>query len=109
PRIGFAWNFIDRMVLRGGIGETILGDEINNGSSGFSASTGYNNSNDAGITPYTACPQGAATPGYPNCVGGPGFANPIASVAQPTGSSLGLQQSLGNSISFYNPNYHTPQ
>jgi hypothetical protein len=109
PRVGFAWNVVDRLVLRGGIGETILGDEINNGTSGFSASTGYTNSNDGGITPYTACPQGAATPGYPNCTGGLGLANPIASVAQPTGSSLGLQQSLGNSISFYNPNYHTPQ
>jgi len=107
PRIGFAYNFIDRMVLRGGIGQTVLTDESTNGSSGFSTSTTYNNSNDGGVTPYTVCPQGAATPGYPNCTGGAGFANPIPAQAKPTGSSLGLEQSLGSGVSFYNPNYHT--
>ena len=107
PRIGFAYNIIDRLVLRGGIGQTVLTDESTNGSSGFSASTAYTNSNDGGITPYTVCPQGAATPGYPNCTGGLGFANPIPTQAQPTGSSLGLTQNLGSSVSFYNPNYHT--
>ena len=109
PRAGFAWAFRDRFVLRGGFGETILTDENNNGLSGFSTSTAYNNSNDGGITPYTVCPQGTSTPGYPNCTGGPGFAYPIAKVAQPTGSSLGLEQNLGSTVSFYNLNYHTPQ
>ena len=102
PRIGFAYAATDRIVLRGGVGENYLGDESNNGNSGFSSGTTYTNSVD-GITPYTACATGSVAAGI--CAG-PGFANPIAAVSQPTGSSLGYLQSLGNGVSFYNPNYH---
>ena len=95
PRVGFAYAITDRMSIRGGIGQNYLNDTSNNGNSGFSSSTPYTNSLDNGLTPYTATT-------------GVGLSAPIATVIQPTGSSLGYLQNLGTSLSFYNPQYHLP-
>lgn len=95
PRIGFAYAIGSRMSLRGGLGEDFINDFSENPSVEFGSSTSYTNSLDNGLTPYTATT-------------GQGLSNPIPFVLQPTGSSLGYYQSLGSSLSFYNPRYHIP-
>ncbi|MDR3738579.1 MAG: carboxypeptidase regulatory-like domain-containing protein [Terracidiphilus sp.] len=95
PRIGFAYALNNRMSIRGGIGESYLNDLSSNSSAGFSASTSYTNSLDNGITPYTATT-------------GQGLSNPFPTFQQPTGSSLGYMQNLGQSFSFINPQLHVP-
>lgn len=95
PRVGFAYAITDRMSIRGGIGETYMSDTSTNDASGFSSSTSYTNSIDNGVTPYTAST-------------GLGLRNPLSTVLQPTGSSLGYLQNLGSSFSYYNPRFHIP-
>ena len=95
PRIGFAYALSDKMSVRGGIGENYTADQSVNGSDGFSSSTGYNNSLNNGLTPYTATT-------------GQGLSNPIPVIPQPVGSARGALQDLGQSVSFFNPNYKIP-
>ena len=95
PRIGFAYALSDKMSLRGGVGESYISDQANNGSDGFSSSASYTNSLDNGVTPYTATT-------------GLGLSNPIPVVPLPSGASLGYSQDLGKSFSFLNPNYQIP-
>ncbi len=95
PRIGFAYAITDRMVLRGGIGANYLNDQSTDSTDGFSASTTYTNSLNGGLTPYTSTT-------------GQGFSDPLATIIQPNGNSLGLLQDLDKGISFYNHNYHVP-
>lgn len=95
PRVGFAYAITPKMSIRGGIGQNYLNDSYSNPTSGFSSSTGYNNSLDGGITPYTATT-------------GAGLSNPYPAVIKPTGFSRGYLQNLGQGISFWNPNYHIP-
>ena len=96
PRIGFAYAITDRMVIRGGFGANYLNDQTTDSTDGFSSSTSYNNSNNGGLTPYTATN------------GGYGFSEPIPTLIQPSGSSLGYMQDLDKGISFTNPNFHVP-
>ena len=109
PRVGFAYRINDRMTLRGGAGMNYMSDQTTNGTTGFSTSSAYGNSVDNGVTPYTACPQGTSTPGYPNCTGGLGLANPIPLVAKPLGSALGYSVNVGNGITYTNPHYQLPR
>jgi hypothetical protein len=102
PRIGFAYEITPTMSIRGGVGESFFYDKSVGGSDGFSTSTSYISTMDNGMTPYTGCSTGSLSAG--TC-SGPGFTNPIATVLQPTGSSLGYLQDLGSSLSFYNPHY----
>jgi hypothetical protein len=95
PRIGFAYALTDRLSLHGGVGENYLSDRSTNGDFGFYGTTTYNPSTNNGLTPYTATNAG-------------GFSDPILVVEQPTGSSLGYLEALGQSISFFNPHYHIP-
>ena len=95
PRVGFAYALTDRLVLHGGVGENYLSDQSTNGNDGFFSSTSYIASTNNGLTPYTA-------------TNGGGFTDPIATVVQPTGASLGLLQDVGKSITFTNPHLHIP-
>jgi hypothetical protein len=95
PRAGFAYALSDKMSIRGGIGESYISDQANNGSDGYSSSASYTNSLDNGVTPYTATT-------------GQGLSNPIPVVPLPSGASLGYLQDLGKSFKFYNPNYNIP-
>jgi hypothetical protein len=95
PRVGFAYAFKPTMSLRGFVAKNYLLDESVNGSTGFSTSTGYQNSPDGGLTPYTATT-------------GQGLSNPYPAVVQPSGTSKGYLTNIGNSFSFMNPNYHIP-
>jgi hypothetical protein len=91
PRVGFAYSLTKKTVIRGGIGDTFIqfaGQGYNNG---FSQSTNYVSSTDGGYLPNGAT-----------------LSNPIPSIAQPAGASLGLESQLGNNISVSNRNFKTP-
>ncbi len=95
PRIGFAYAISDKMSVRGGIAESYISDQQNNGSDGFSSYANYTNSLNNGVTPYTSTT-------------GQGLSNPIPVVPQPTAASKGYLEDLGNGFSFTNPTYHIP-
>lgn len=95
PRVGFAYSPNSKTVIRGGFGMYFgsLGvrqsDPI---QPGYSLTTQIVPSNDGGVT-FAAS---LANP-FPN-----GF-------LQPTGSSLGALTSVGNGVSFFNPNAAAPR
>ncbi len=90
PRIGFAYGLTDKIVLRGGFGEVFQNSDAFPIQTGFSSSTSYVGSPDGGQTPID------------------NLSNPLASVVQPSGASLGLLTSLGNGQSYINPNFKIP-
>jgi outer membrane receptor protein involved in Fe transport len=92
PRIGASYRLGNNTVLRGGFGTNYSVTFQTGGNTGFSATTGYVSSNDAGLTPA----NGLTSP-FP---GG---------VLQPTGSSLGLATQLGQGFSFADPNRTIPK
>jgi len=95
PRFGFAYQWNDKTVMRGGYGifNSFLGqrrmDVIQNG---FSRTTDFQFTTDGFLTP-------AAT-----------LANPLPSgqLFPIFGSSLGPETDIGNSITFFNPNPKVP-
>ena len=95
PRVGFAYALNDRTVLRAGFGESFRSPQVAASNYGFSATTQYQAS-DPTHAPDT----------YPN------LANPIShlysSVVQPSGTSLGMLEQLGQGVTFDNPNYKIP-
>lgn len=90
PRFGVAYLLNQKTSLRGGFGVMVFNTEGNDGSTGFSSSTSYNNSLNNGLTPYG------------------NFADPMPAFVNPTGASLGYFTGLGGSFSFYNPRYKLP-
>jgi hypothetical protein len=95
PRVGFAYAVNDRMVLRGGFGESMKSPQNAPLTYGFSSTTNYQ-ANDP-------TRPGSTYPNLANPIN-----NPYSSVIQPTGSSLGLLQQLGQSIGFLNSHYQIP-
>lgn len=91
PRFGFNFAVDTNTVFRGGIGTTYVQFAGQGYSNGFSQSTSYVSSTNAGQT-----------------VNGNLLDNPFPVIAQPNGSSLGLMSSLGSNISTVNPNYQIP-
>ncbi len=91
PRFGLAYAFSSRTSLRLGFGEMFINDESNDSSNGFSSSaTAYPEYQSDGVTPY----------GH--------LANPFPNYIKPTGSSLGLETTLGTTVNFTNPNFKVP-
>jgi len=95
PRVGFAFAVDDKTVLRGGFGETMRTPQNNAPSFGFSASTTYQ-ANDPTHPGQT----------YPNLANQ--ISNPYPTVVQPTGSSLGMLEQLGQGPWTVNPHYKIP-
>jgi hypothetical protein len=95
PRIGMAWQFTPKTVLRAGFGIFYRSPTQENTTTGFSQNTYYNDSLD-GITP-SACSSGSI-----NCSSGPySLADPFPQGLIPVaGSSLGLLTNIGNGIGF---------
>lgn len=95
PRFGVAYALDTRTVLRVGVGESMRTPENAPNNAGYSASTSYQ-ANDP------------AWPGstYPNLANQ--IDNPYSSVVQPTGSSLGMLEQLGQGPWTINPKYIIP-
>jgi hypothetical protein len=95
PRVGFAYAVNDRLVLRGGFGESFRSPQDAPSNYGFQSTTNYQ----------------AFDPTHPSFTY-PNLANPVShlysQVVQPSGSSLGMLQDLGQSIFFLNPHYKIP-
>ena len=91
PRVGLAYKFSDKVVLRSGYGifyapnQYAFPSENNMGTRGFTAVTSYVASTDAGLTPCSTC---TLTNPFPN-----GVENPV-------GSSLGLRTGVGGDVHF---------
>jgi hypothetical protein len=95
PRVGLAWQFAPKTVLRAGAGLFYRAQTQDNTTTGFSQTTNYNRSLD-GVLP-SACSGGSV-----NCSTGPysldqPFPNGLLPIA---GSSLGLLTNVGNGIGF---------
>jgi hypothetical protein len=91
PRIGFAYKFSEKTVLRGGYGifyapnQYAFPNENRMGTRGFTAVTTYIASTDGNLTPCATC---TLTNPFPN------------GVEKPVGSSLGLRTGAGGNIHF---------
>ena len=95
PRVGFAYALNDKTVIRGGFGETMKSPQLAPSSFGYNASTNYQ-ANDP-------TRPGSTYPNLANPIN-----NPFPSVVQPSGSSLGMLEQLGQGPWFLNPNYKIP-
>lgn len=99
PRVGFAWNFTGKTVLRGGAGIFHRTDTRGNIATGYSLNTDYINSLDAGQTPSSGIGTGAYS-----------LTNPFPDgVVRPFGNQLGLATGFGGGVSFDNPNRPIPR
>jgi hypothetical protein len=91
PRVGLAYKFSDKVVLRGGYGifyapnQYAFPNENRMGTRGFTAVTTYVSSDGAGLRPCSTC---TLTNPFPN------------GVEQPAGSSRGLLTGAGGDIHF---------
>src|SRR5215468_4468436 len=91
PRVGLAYKFSDKVVLRGGYGifyapnQYAFPNENRLGTRGFTAVTSYVSSTDGGLTPCSTC---TLTNPFPN------------GVEKPVGSSLGLRTGAGGNVHF---------
>jgi hypothetical protein len=91
PRVGLAYKFSDKVVLRGGYGifyapnQYAFPNENRLGTRGFTAVTTYVATTDGGLTPCSTC---TLTNPFPN------------GVEQPVGSSLGLRTGVGGDVHF---------
>ncbi len=97
PRLGFAYQVLEKMVIRGGWGITFTPTADVAPTTGFSYSTAPSTSvSAAGIAPLT-------TPGCTGASCGM-LTNPFPTgILAPPGSSLGLLTNVGQGISFISP------
>jgi hypothetical protein len=86
PRIGVAYEFREKWVLRAGYGLTYLGQHAVGSAGGFSRPTPLIASTDNGLTPAVSLNDPFPTSLYPN------------GLLKPIGNSLGLATDLGQSI-----------
>jgi hypothetical protein len=92
PRVGASYRLFPNTVLRGGFGTNYTVTFQTGGNTGFSTSTGYVASNNANLTPAN------------------GLTNPFpGGILSPTGRSLGLATSEGQSFTFADPNRTIPK
>jgi hypothetical protein len=107
PRLGIAWRFTEKTVLRTGGGVFYENLDRNQGTVGFSQSTSYTASLDGGRTP-SACAGGGCASGPPS---GPySLADPFPQgFAVPPGASAGPMANVGNSVTFIPRHYKVPR
>jgi hypothetical protein len=87
PRVGVAYQFRDKWVLRAGYGLTFLGQHATGSAGGFSRPTPLIASTDNGLTPAVSLSDPFPTGLYPN------------GLLQPIGASMGLATNLGQAVS----------
>lgn len=95
PRFGLSYALDSKTVLRLGVGESMRTPQNAPSTFGFSAVTNYQ-ANDP-------TRPGSTYPNLANQIN-----NPYDSVVQPTGSSLGMLEELGQGPWFLNPHYRIP-
>ena len=86
PRIGVAYQFRDKWVLRAGYGLTYLGQHAAGSAGGFSRPTPLIATTDGGLTPAVSLSDPFPTSLYPN------------GLLKPVGNSLGLATDLGQPV-----------
>jgi hypothetical protein len=86
PRVGVAWRFAPRWVMRGGYGLAYLGQSAQGPNTGFSQPTTLIASTDGGITPAVTLSDPFPASLFPT------------GLLQPIGSSRGLATNLGQAI-----------
>jgi hypothetical protein len=96
PRVGVAYQWNEKTVIRGGYGLFYFPSAEYGGASGFSV-----------ITPFSGTLTGGGANAFiPRA---DAFSNPFPSgLTQPTGAALGLNTQLGTDITFVNPNREIP-
>jgi len=89
PRLGFAYNFMSKTVMRGGFGIFHRTGTQSSLTTGYSLNTDYVNSVDGGRTPRAGL------------VGPYSLENPFPDgVVRPLGNSLGIATNVGSAVSF---------
>ncbi|MEN6532873.1 MAG: TonB-dependent receptor [Bryobacteraceae bacterium] len=96
PRVGIAYQFLPKWVLRGGWGLSYLGQSSNGPTTGFSATTSLTSTLDGGLTPAVSLSDPYPSSIYPS------------GLNEPTGSSEGSSTYLGQDISFQFVNRKLP-
>lgn len=86
PRVGVAWRFRDKWVMRGGYGLAYLGQSTAGGAVGFSRTTALVASTDGNITPAASLSDPFPVSIY------------SSGLLQPIGNSQGLATNLGQTI-----------
>ena len=95
PRIGAAYRLTSRDVIRGGFGVEMDNNPATQPATGYSASTGFNQSINGNYTP-PSCTTAQGGDAYGYCT----LSNPFPNgVVVPTGNMLGLSTGLGGAIS----------
>ncbi len=102
PRVGFAYQAMDKMVVRGGWGVTFTPTADVSPTTGFSYSTAPSTSvSAAGVVPLVAAGCSGASCGM--------LSNPFPTgILAPPGRSLGLLTNVGQGVSFISPDRVMP-
>ena len=98
PRLGFAWNFLPKLVVRGGFGIYYRTATQNNLSTGFSIGTPYINTQTA-----SQFPSAGLTGPYSLEDPWPG------GVIRPAGAANGVATNIGTGVSYDPPNRPIPR
>ena len=103
PRVGIAWQFKPRFIMRASYGMSYLplggtGGLVTIRQNGYSRST-----------PYVSTSGGGANLYMPNLPGNSTWTNPYPNgILQPYGNSLGLKTYVGQGVTFDDPSYGVP-